>query len=178
MLHIVDYLKRIAAIILGATLTKEELKQMIDHLEKMLDKGYFVEKEDPLTLQPDYHFKTNFFGYNFSGLRTMTEIFDRIEDLIKTTGKVGDAGMQFLAKTLERSPEWKMEFKGMDYETAKHKARKALEFLGELIYKMPSKVDEKPTISPEEMQEMQRHKVINPEPPPGRGYSKPLYQKE
>ena len=73
-----SYLIRLAGVILSATLTKEELKNMADHLDKMIDKGYFIPKDHPLTLQPDHHLSTNFFGYNFSGLKTMSDIMDRL----------------------------------------------------------------------------------------------------
>jgi hypothetical protein len=150
-----------AAIILGATLTKEELKQMITHLEKMLDKGYFISIQDePLMLHTSHHLSTNFFGYNFSGLKTMGEILDRVEQLIKTTGKVGDPGMQFLAKGIERSPEWNIKFKGMDPDAAKHKAHMALEFLNELTYKIPAGDSKRPHVTPEELKNMQQHGII------------------
>ena len=155
-----SYLIRLAEIILSATLTKEELKQMIDHLDKMVDKGYFISKEHPLTLQPDHHLSTNFFGYNFNGLKTMSEIMDRLALLIKTTGKAGNKDMRFLSESLERAPEWNINFKDLDFQTAKHKAHRAFEFLNELIHKIPSGEEKDPHVSPEELQEMKRLHVL------------------
>jgi len=162
MLHSVNtYLKRIAAIIFGAVFTKGELKQMINHLERMLDEGYFIPIQDePLMLHTSHHLSTNFFGYNFSGLKTMGEILGRIEKLVNTTGKVGDPGMQFLAKSIERAPEWNIKLKGMDPDKARHLARKALEFLNELTYKMPEGKQKRPYLTPEELKEMQHLGVI------------------
>src|SRR5271157_53805 len=73
-------------IFLGATLTKEELKKMVAELEKMLDRGDFEEKDnEPLTLK--HSLSSNFLGYNFVSQKTMKQIIEKIEDLIRYTGK-------------------------------------------------------------------------------------------
>jgi hypothetical protein len=146
-------------IFLGATLTKEELKKMVVELEKMLDRGDFEEKDDePLTLKQP--FSSNFLGYNFVGQKTMKQILEKIEDLIRYTGKAGDKKMEYLLKTLKQSRDWNVKFEGLDSETAKTKAFGALDFLSSTLDKIPENFEKRHTVSPEELKEMQQLGVI------------------
>jgi hypothetical protein len=146
-------------IFLGATLTKEELKNMVAELEKMLDKGDFEEKDgEPLTLK--HSLSSNFLGYNFVSQKTMKQILEKIEDLIRYTGKAGDKKMEYLLKTLKQSKDWQVKFEGLDSETAKTKAFGALDFLSSTLDKIPENFEKRHTVSPEELKEMQQLGVI------------------
>ena len=163
MFHTLNsYLTRLAGIILSATLTRDELKGMLRDLESILHKPQnFEPGQDPLTLKAEIRAKLkDFHGYDFSALKGVAYIIQRIVKLIETTAKTGNPDMAFIAGSLDKArSKWDVKFEGMTYDAAKIKAQSVIEFLDELANK-PLPPQEKKNLSPEELKEMQEKGLV------------------
>jgi hypothetical protein len=148
-------------VFVGATLTTEELKNMINHLLDLLNDEhkkipFKEENNDPLTLKDKL--PSNFFGYDFSRAKNMTDVFETIHKLIDTTAKFNDKKMQYLIKSLKNM--LKPNLKNIGFEVAKNKVLSILRSLFHLVDEMPEDIELKKTVSPQELKEMQDSGVI------------------
>ncbi len=163
MESIVSSIQKLAFYIrLAAALTQGELTRLIKEIEALLgnQKNFVPVEGNPLQFSPEGLKEVQKLGYSPRITKDIPSLFKILNNAITLAGHTGNQQMAYLAKLLEKDPEkWsKLDLKSVDFNSAKYRALKALDFVRESADKPLPESSGK--LSPEELQEMKEKGVI------------------